>query len=234
MMRNRCLIISPMTGYADKVVDSLNILPFVFDVEIAFSVSEGIQMLKHWHTTGLIIIYSDKLETQDLDLLKHVTWVSVIVISGEASDAVVCYDSGIPTDFLLSNYEDKRFLAAVNRALTKAFKGFESSGGYVFLKIGRTRRKFLYNEIIFFNAWGVYSKIYTESGKFVINEPFIVLERKLPKHIFTRVHKSFIINIDKIVSIQATHVELTLGQVPVGNGFRMNIENLGEHVLIET
>ncbi len=91
---------------------------------------------------------------------------------------------------------------------------------YLFVKVDYSTVKVSFDEIKFVEGLKDYIKIHI-NGKFVITKSTIKnLESKLPAEQFTRVHKSYIISIDKIDKIEYNHIFIGQNKIPIGMQFK--------------
>ena len=104
----------------------------------------------------------------------------------------------------------------------------ETQDDYVYVKVDGEFQKILYKDILYVEAFADYVKIWTSPEKRVVTlQTMRNMENGLPNDRFIRVHRSFIIAIDKIKSIQNTSVHLVGGiEVPVGKNYKDSINML--------
>jgi DNA-binding LytR/AlgR family response regulator len=129
-------------------------------------------------------------------------------------------------DFLLKPFSYERFLKAVNKAaekLNQKIRRNPESEDYMLLKSDKKIYKVNYNDIIYIESYGDYLKVFTSEKCIVTHEKISSMEEKLPDDKFIRVHKSFIIPIDKIKFIEGNQINMTNIVIPVGMGFRENL-----------
>jgi DNA-binding LytR/AlgR family response regulator len=104
----------------------------------------------------------------------------------------------------------------------------ETQDDYVYVKVDGEFQKILYKDILYVEAFADYVKIWTAPDKRVVTlQTMRNMELGLPSDRFIRVHRSFIIAIDKIKSIQNTSVHLIGAiDVPVGKNYKDSINLL--------
>lgn len=104
----------------------------------------------------------------------------------------------------------------------------ETQDDYVYVKVDGEFQKILYKDILYVEAFADYVKIWTAPDRRVVTlQTMRNMENGLPNDRFIRVHRSFIIAIDKIKSIQNTSVHLHGGiDVPVGKNYKDSINML--------
>ncbi|MBH2005625.1 MAG: response regulator transcription factor [Sphingobacteriia bacterium] len=135
------------------------------------------------------------------------------------------------TDYLLKPIEFERFLIAVNKVrvtndnnqpMTEA----DEVKDYLFLTVQKKKVKILFSEIYYVESQREYIKVVTEKKEFISRMSTHEIEDLLPGHIFKRIHRSFIISINKLESYTAESVEVNGISIPIGRGYRDVIENL--------
>jgi DNA-binding LytR/AlgR family response regulator len=140
------------------------------------------------------------------------------------------------TDYLLKPIEFERFLVAVNKVKTtsQAANSVTAVGedkgsvnrDYLFLTVQKKKVKILFSEIVYIESQREYIKIVTAGKEFISKLGTSEIEALLPPRLFRRIHRSFIIAIDKIDSYTAEMVELKGVSIPVGRGYRDILNDL--------
>jgi DNA-binding LytR/AlgR family response regulator len=92
--------------------------------------------------------------------------------------------------------------------------------------MGRTLHRFNLEDIDYIEAFSIYSKIYSKGTLFVVNEIISALEIKLSKKAFVRVHKSYIINTNKITNIDNKNIWINQTPIPLGRTYKPLFEGL--------
>lgn len=130
-------------------------------------------------------------------------------------------------DYLLKPFSLERFIVAVDKALERS--PLTPDGGttysekmedYLFLKFDGKIYKILHEELLFAEAQGNYTKIVTTQSTLLPSMTFSSFEELLPKSIFLRVHRSFIINKAKITHIEGNRVFVQNHEIPIGSSYR--------------
>jgi DNA-binding LytR/AlgR family response regulator len=84
----------------------------------------------------------------------------------------------------------------------------------------------LFSTIVYIESQREYIKIITTKGEYISKMSTHEIKELLPKHLFKRIHRSFIISISKIESYTSEMVEVNGVPIPIGRGYRDIIENL--------
>ena len=93
-------------------------------------------------------------------------------------------------------------------------------------KKNRKKVKILFAEIVYIESQREYIKIVTTRTSYISKMSTHEIEALLPASLFKRIHRSFIVSINKIESYTAEMVEVNGVSVPIGRGYRDIIENL--------
>ncbi len=155
---------------------------------------------------------------------------AVIITTAYHQYAVEGFDLDV-TDYLLKPIEFERFLIAVNkvRVTNNNSKPISEAGetkDYLFLTVQKKKVKILFAEILYVESQREYVKVVTINKEFISRMSTHEIEALLPSHIFKRIHRSFIISINKLESYTVESVEMNGISIPIGRGYREIIENL--------
>jgi len=129
-------------------------------------------------------------------------------------------------DYLMKPIPFDRFVKAVNKAhdLFK-LKGASKELGFFFVHSEYREIKIAFSDIVYVEGLKDYVKIYLLSN----TRPVITrmsmksLEEKLPADKFVRVHKSFIVSLNKITSIRKGRISMLKAQIPISEHFKENL-----------
>ncbi len=127
-------------------------------------------------------------------------------------------------DYLVKPFSLERFIMAIDKATEKVSPNNENKvtqpTDYFFIKADGKIYKLLYNEILFAEAKGNYTKIVCTEYVLLPNMSFSSFESLLPDNLFIRVHRSFIINKSKINHIEGNTIEIQQTQIPIGTNYK--------------
>ena len=134
-------------------------------------------------------------------------------------------------DYLLKPFDFERFLIAVNKVKTAQTEkqGPDKSleiKDYLFLNVQKKKVKILFSEIVYIESQREYIKIITTKREYISKMSTHEIEDLLPANLFKRIHRSFIVSINKIESYTAEMVEVNGASIPIGRGYRDVIEKL--------
>jgi DNA-binding LytR/AlgR family response regulator len=153
-----------------------------------------------------------------IDFLKHFPGApKVIFTTAYEKYALQGFELEV-LDYLLKPIPFERFLRAANKAYDY-FRGQQASPGpvedYIFVKADNKLEKIDFADILFAEALENYVAIYTREKKVVTHLTLKMLQEKLPATAFVQPHKSYVIAIDKINSIEGNILHIDRYQVPI-------------------
>jgi DNA-binding LytR/AlgR family response regulator len=131
-------------------------------------------------------------------------------------------------DYLLKPYSYQEFLAAVNKAKKQielemgAATMMEANNQFLFLKSEYKIRRINFNDILYVEGLKDYVKVFlAHEDKPVLSlSSMKAMEEKLPGDHFMRVHRSFIVNLDKIAVIERSRIVFGKTYIPVSDQYK--------------
>ena len=132
------------------------------------------------------------------------------------------------TDYLLKPFSYEEFLKAAGKARKQveleinSLPTVEANSQFLFLKSEYKIRRINFNDILYIEGLKDYIKVYTTSDdKPVLSLNSIKsLEQKLPEEKFMRVHRSYIVNLDKIDTIERSRIIFGKVYIPVSDQYK--------------
>lgn len=141
----------------------------------------------------------------------------IIFITAKAEYAVKAFDYDA-TDYLQKPITKDRFNAAIKRALDMhqlRKDSLEEEGEHIFIKSNLKKLKIYTSKIKWIEAFGDYVKVVTEEDSHLVLSTMKAFELDLSKEKFIRVHKSFIINTDKVEKFNSKFAEIGVTKIPL-------------------
>ena len=140
----------------------------------------------------------------------------VILITGKPDYALKAFDYDV-TDYLYKPISSARFEASIKRAVTRheQNQNVNAEEEYIFVKSNLKKRKVVLNDIKWVEALGDYIKLVTNEGNIVILSTMKSFEKQLPEDKFLRIHKSYIVNLEKVEKFNSKNIEVDGRQVPL-------------------
>jgi two-component system response regulator LytT len=131
-------------------------------------------------------------------------------------------------DYLLKPFSYEEFLKAVQKARRligledKALKDVQTNDDFLFLKSDYKIKRINFNDIFYIEGLKDYVRVFTSNHpKPVLSLTSLkLLETKLPENKFMRVHRSFIVNLEKIDTIERSRIVFGKEYIPVGDQYK--------------
>ena len=205
-----------------KLIENHQSLNLVAQYNNAIEAKEGIA------TSDIDLIFLD-IEMPILsgfDLLDDLTAKpQIIFVTGKTKYAFKAFDYDA-IDYLRKPISKERFLNAVHKAVTnyklKNEEGFDEED-FIFVKSNLKKRKVFLNELRYIEALGDYVKMVTEHDSLVVLSTMKAFEALLPKDRFLRIHKSYIVNLDKVIRYNSKGIELEKEELPLSRNRKTDL-----------
>jgi DNA-binding LytR/AlgR family response regulator len=141
------------------------------------------------------------------------------------------------TDYLLKPIRFDRFLKAVNKAFPQKQQEIETHGlvtneeskpatSFIYLRVDRKMIKVLLDDILYVESDKDYVKVFTEKGFVITRQTIASVEAMLSESQFIRIHRSYIVSLNKLKSFTAETVEVGNKELPIGKLYRNNFLKL--------
>ncbi len=215
-----CLIIEDEPLAMLRLTDYVQRVPFL---RLAFCVDNGLEAIDILRKNSIDLIFLD-IEMDGLSGLQLLEIIpnrpAVILTTAHDQYALKAFDFQV-TDYLLKPFTFERFLQAVTRAFEKENRISEAlPNGFLFVKTEYKLQKVLLDKILFIEGMGDYRRIHLKEERIMTLETFGELERQLPGRQFCRVHKSYLVALDKIEVVERDRIRILDQLIPVSETYR--------------
>lgn len=218
MKRIKCIVVddeplavSLLGSYVDKI-------PFF---ELVFSTENPILALEYIQKNDADLIFLDiqMPELSGINFMKIVgDKLKYILTTAYSEYGLEGYEHNV-IDYLLKPISFDRFQKSALKAQER-FPNETSQNSYFFIKSSGQQHKINFDEILYVESIKDYVSIKTENQEYIVLDTLKSLENQLPEN-FARVHKSFILNLDKIEKIDVRNVFLNSGkEIPIGETYK--------------
>jgi len=214
------LALSKLEGFISKVAD-LKLIG-TFDNAI-----EAIGWLKE-NRADLIFLDIQMEQLTGIQFLEATGSKSRVVLTTAYDQyALKGYELNV-TDYLLKPFSFQRFLQAVNKVMeyysqiTDANKTISGSESFIFVKTEYRLERIDIDSILYIKGMKDYLRIICTDKKIMTLQSFAKIEDSLPTKNFCRVHKSFIVAIDKIKSVERGVILIADERIPISNTYKDN------------
>lgn len=142
----------------------------------------------------------------------------VIITTAYNEYALKGYDLNV-TDYLLKPFDLDRFIKAVQKVRDHLSKS-NSNVEYIFVKTESRLEKIALDEILYIEGMGDYRRFHCKDKRIMTLQTFGELEEILPKNKIPRVHKSYMVAIDKIESIERNRIRIGKEIIPISESYK--------------
>jgi two-component system LytT family response regulator len=149
----------------------------------------------------------------------------VILVTSHKEFALEAFEHKV-LDYLVKPFSYARFFSAVSRAKPNGETekpGSKEEDDTVFVKKDSQMIRIRKSDILWAEAMGDYSVLYTDKDKFVLHCTLKVIEEKLPARSYLRVHRSYIIKIDTIEKVEDNTIFSNRKSMPIGKSYREEV-----------
>ncbi len=144
----------------------------------------------------------------------------VIMTTAYQEYAVKGFDLNV-TDYLLKPFVFERFQQAVEKVRLSIEKGDDNiSNQFVLIKTEHRLEKVFLNEILYIEGMGDYRRVHTATKRIMTLQTFREFEEIFPKDVIRRVHKSYMVNLNRITTYHNDSVQLGSQIIPVSQTYR--------------
>jgi len=225
----RCLAVDDETPALDILEDNISRVPYLQLVKKCKNAYLALEALQQ-EPVDLLFLDIEMPGLNGLGLLKNYPYQPkpmVIFITAYRKYALEGYELDV-LDYLIKPVPFERFLKAANKALEyhglrqKETGPLAPSPGYIFVQSEYKLTKILLQDILYIEGLGNYIKIHLDSTSRPILSKLSMkaIGDKLPADKFIRVHKSFVISIDKITAAQNDNITLREVEIPLSRSYR--------------
>ena len=186
----------------------------------AFEVESFLQQ----RTADILFLDIEMPERTGVELIRTMEQKPMIILTTAHKDhALVAFDLYV-TDYLLKPFSFERFQMAVNKARMISTSINDVPQEFIDVRVERKMIKIPVRDIQYIEAVGNYVKIHLQSKSILTYSTILNIKRALPSAKFRQVHRSYIINVDKVSKYTAATISIGNIDLPVGRRFKKSFE----------
>lgn len=229
MRKIRCIIIEDEPLAVNVLRDYTGQVPQLQLMQVFHEVVSAREYLENANVE-LIFLDIHLPKISGLDFLRSLkNPPAIIITSAHNNYAIDGFDLGV-ADYLLKPISFPRFFSAVTKVIgnlseQSTAKSQTPINDYLFLTVNRKKVRILFDEILYVESRKEYVEIITPFKLYVSKISTSELEELLPSSQFKRVHRSFIIALNKVSSYTKEHVEIHGKLIPIGRTFKKDYFN---------
>lgn len=219
-MKTNCIIIEDEPLALERTKQYVQKLPFLHLLGTFENGLDALGFLRS-NKTDLVFLDIRMDELSGIQLLERANIKSEVIITTAYPEyALKGFDLHV-TDFLLKPFTFERFLQAVERAqanLSKKEPAAEPK--FIFVKTEYRLEKVLLGDVLYIEGMRDYRRIHTTEKRIMTLQTFKDFEQEIPPGILCRVHKSYMVALDKIDSIERDRIRIRETLIPISDSYR--------------
>jgi len=220
MKRYTCIIIEDEPLALERTKEFTQKIPFLEVLATFDNALDGLAFLK---TNEVDILFLDinMDELTGVELLESSEIKSEVIITTAYQEyALKSYELNV-TDYLLKPFTFNRFLQAVNKAEHNLdSKVDQKQPNFIFVKTENRLEKIDLQDILYIEGMRDYRRIHTVNKKIMTLQNFKEFEQIIPLNLICRVHKSYMVSIDKIESIERNRIRIAGQLIPISETYK--------------
>ena len=220
MDRYSCIIIEDEPLALERTKNFVSKIPFLNLCGTFENALDGLAYLKA-NKVDLLFLDINMDELSGIELLESSKIDSQVIITTAYQEyAIKGYELNV-TDYLLKPFTFDRFLKAVNKAQENSIKPIPTSQqDFIFVKTENRLEKINLSDILFIEGMRDYRRIHTVDKKIMTLQNFSELEQIIPSNLVCRVHKSYMVGISKIESIERMRIKISNQIIPISETYK--------------
>ncbi|EDP70851.1 two-component response regulator [Flavobacteriales bacterium ALC-1] len=219
---------------AHEVIEEFcSMLPHLQLEKNCYNAMEAMQFLNK-NTVDFIFLDINMPKLKGLDFLKTLTNPpKTIITTAYKEHALEGFELNV-VDYLLKPFSFHRLVKAINKVsegqhtktAIKEGTNSEDIATRFFVKGDKKHHQINLSDLLYIEAYGNYTKLYLTDEMIVSHEKISHYESTLDASNFLRVHKSFIVSIDKIKFIEGNRILINEHKIPIGQTYKSRVNTL--------
>jgi len=229
-MKIKCVLIDD-EPLAIKVLQ--NYFTNFTDFEVVATFNNSLEALDFINSTPVDAVFLDinmpmMTGFELISLIENKT--KVIITTAFREFAAESYDLDV-LDYLVKPIPLPRFIKCINKITTefnlKNNIKVETSKGdsHIFIKVDKKMMKINIEEILFVEGMKEYIKVVAPDKTYITHKSLTSLSEEVPSDRFLRIHKSYVIALNKVKSIEGNRIQIQSYTIPIGRNYSKEVKN---------
>ncbi len=227
-----CVAVDDEQLALDKIVYFIQKIP---NLELKGTFTNSLEALDFLKKNRVDVLFLD-IQMDDINGLQLIELLkdkpNIILTTAYSEYAIKSYELEV-SDYLLKPISFERFLQSVSRVSDRIYnneganstsemqkKEIPNRSDFILVKTDYQMQKVAFDDILFVEGMKDYLRIVMPNKRIMTLQTFKNMIYVLPKNQFARIHKSFIISIDKIKAIERNHVIINNERIPIGESYK--------------
>jgi len=217
---------------AHEIIEEFcSMLPHVQLEKNCYNAMEAMQYLNE-NTIDFMFLDINMPKLRGLDFLRTLTKPpKTIITTAYKEHAIEGFELNV-VDYILKPFSFDRLIKAVNKVsdiqTTKTIvkEITNQTSNRLFVKGDKKHHQIDLNDLLYIEAYGNYSKLFLSEEMIISHEKISDYNELLPSDNFLRVHKSFIVSLDKIKLIEGNRILINEHKIPIGQTYKSEVNKL--------
>ena len=235
-VKTRCLVVDDEPLARQVLARHISALAWLELVGECGSAHEAAAYL-HDHSVDVMFLDIRMPGLTGLEFLDTLPYPPQVILTTAYSEyALAGYEYSV-VDYLLKPISFERFVTAVNKLGSPAGHPQATAAtaaehpDFVFLRADRVDHKLRFAEIRYLEGYGNYVKVHLEQETILVSATMARLEKSLPADQFLRVHKSYIVALDRVEQVRFRAMLVGDVEIPIGRSYRREVSDVLERRL---
>jgi len=172
----------------------------------------------------LIFLDINLPDISGLDFIKTVkNPPSIIITTAYPEHAVSSFELDTIVDYLVKPIRFERFFKAINKLKARQENHLEEENDAIFLNVDKTHHKIIINDIFYVESDRNYISLITKTKTLSFIDTLKNWTEKLNSNQFIQVHKSFIVNVNKVDKISGNTLFIADKKIPIGRTYKQEL-----------
>lgn len=219
-MKLNCILVEDEPLALERAKGFILKLPFLNLLSTFDNAIDALSFLKS-NKAHLLFLDINMDGLSGIDLLESSTIdTEVIITTAYPEYALKGFDLQV-SDYLLKPYTFERFVQAVDRVHNNLFRnGNSTEKNFFFVKTEYRLEKIFFTDVLYIEGMKDYRKIHTTTKPVMTLQTFNDFEKEISSSLICRVHKSFMVSLDKIESIERDRIKIRNTLIPISDTYK--------------
>jgi len=216
-----CIVVDDEPIARSGMLEYIHQVEFLYPVAVCKNAIEASTALQE-NNVDLVFLDIQMPKITGIDFLKNLVNPPLVIITTAFPEyAIEGYELNI-LDYLLKPISFERFFKAIIKAqlYLRHKQEFSVTDPYFFIKSNQKIEKIIIDDILYIEALSNYVILHTKTKKHIAYMSFKGIESQLPKHVFLKIHKSFIVAVNAIQTIDNNELILDGHILPISKSFK--------------
>lgn len=229
-MNTRCLIIDDEPLAAELIADHFEKIPQLELVKSCHNAIEALEIITNQQIDLLFMDIQMPMIT-GIEFMKSLNKPpKVIFTTAYREYAIESYELDV-VDYLLKPISFDRFFKAISKyqstietKITQP-ETVDDVHDYMYINANKKYHKVMYSDILYVESIKDYLRIHTINNSIITKQKISDIEQKLPSY-FLRIHRSYIVNTQKVTAFTAKDIEIGNIEIPIGISYKQKVNSV--------